>query len=100
MADRQLPTPKCRQHQTRSHKPLIKADRADDGSAFRAKKSMTAIPANSAAARRQTTPTDNVTSRPQPASKRLGATVNVSAKAKKLSAINIATLRKLNLIAL
>lgn len=61
-------------------KPLIKADRAGDGFAFLARKNMTPIPVNSAAARRQTTPTDIVSSRPQSASKRLSANINVSAK--------------------
>jgi hypothetical protein len=45
--------------------PLINADRAVDDSAFLAEKSMTAIPAYSAAARRLTNPAEDVNSIPQ-----------------------------------
>lgn len=78
--------------------PLISADRAVEGSAFLAEKSITAIPAYSAAARRPTNPAEGVNSTPQSDNKRLGANIQVSAKAKKRIADKIARPRKLSFI--
>ena len=75
--------------------PLSKAERAGDGAAFLALRNMTPIPAYRAAPRRLTKPAWLERSTPQLDSSTPGASIQVSARAKKMSADRIATLRKL-----
>ena len=80
-------------------KPVTNADRAGEGPAFHAEKSMTPIPAYKAAPRRAINPTEYEKSTPQRDSMTLAANIQMSASEKKTSADRIARLRKVSFIA-